>query len=606
MAETHQKSFPGVPVVFCFPSAPSGADLSLDSGFTGVQGDISAARTVDAALRLLPDTKHVTVVGGIAPYDQQLEAAIKNQLKSYETRLNVSYLTELTLPDLLRRLHELPSHSIVLMSALGRDPAGTTLTSAELGPLIVGASNAPVFSMNDRHFDHGEVGGDISSAMEQGKLAAGLAVRLLKGERGLTPVKDASVYMFDWQALRRWGLDERNLPPGSIVKNRQPGFWEQYRRYALIALIVLLSQMAVILALLMERARRRRTEADLRRSEEKFSTSFRQSPLAIMIVSAKTGCYIEVNESFECQTGCDRREVLGRTVRDIDLWMPPQDGSLSMDQLLAAGSLASGEMPFKRKDGQMRTALLSVERIEVNGESCVLCVIADITERKRAEEALSSVSRRLIEAQESERVRIGRELHDDVNQRVAIIAVRLKTLARELPPSESRTLRTLDQISTDVTGLAAEIQALSHRLHSSKLEYLGLSAASEAFCRELSKQYEVNVQFQSDELPDNLPNEISLCLFRVLQEALQNAVKHSGVRDFDVSLSNRSGDVELVVHDSGVGFDFNAARLGIGLGLTSMRERLRLVDGRFTVRSKSQQGTTVVAHVPVASKTVAN
>jgi PAS domain S-box-containing protein len=507
----------------------------------------------------------------------------------------------LTIPSLLKQLNNLPSHSIVLLSALGRDAAGTTYTSSEMGPLIVGASNAPVFSMSDRHFNHGEVGGDLSSAMQQGTLAAGLAIRLLNGERGIPPITDSSVYMFDWRALKRWGLKEKNLPPGSIVVNRQPGFWEQYKRWVLPGIFVLLAQMVAILGLLLERARRRKMEAELRKSEEKFSKSFRQSPLAILIVSTIDGRYLDVNETFEEQTGWRRDEVIGRNVVDIHLWVDREQTSALIEQLLANGNLRDWEIPVRRRDGEVRMALGSAELIEVNGQSCVLSVVADITDRKRAEEALSSVSRRLIEAQEAERTRIARELHDDIDQRIAMVAVRLKTLKRGLPASEIETIRSIEEACVEVSGLEKDIQALSRRLHSSKLEYLGVEAASAAFCRELSEKQNVKIHFLADDIPEDLPHEISLCLYRVLQEALHNAVKHSGVSEFEVSLTSKSGEIQLVVHDAGVGFDFRSASLGHGLGLTSMRERLKLVDGRLVVESKTRRGTTIVACVALPS-----
>jgi signal transduction histidine kinase len=127
------------------------------------------------------------------------------------------------------------------------------------------------------------------------------------------------------------------------------------------------------------------------------------------------------------------------------------------------------------------------------------------------------------------------------------------------------------------------MQAMSHRLHSSKLEYLGLAAAAAGYCRELSDQYKVQIDLHSENIPKDLSQEISLCVFRVLQEALQNAIKHSGSRRFQVSLSRTSNEIFLTVHDSGIGFDPVEAIKGRGLGLTSMKERLKLVDGELSI-----------------------
>jgi signal transduction histidine kinase len=151
-----------------------------------------------------------------------------------------------------------------------------------------------------------------------------------------------------------------------------------------------------------------------------------------------------------------------------------------------------------------------------------------------------------------------------------------------------------------VGELGSDIQALSHRLHSSKLELLGLAAAAAGFCQELSKRQNVEIDFHSEGIPKALPREISLCLFRVLQEALQNAMKHSGKRCFAVSLKRALNEIQLSVQDSGVGFDPEKVIAGCGLGLTSMKERLKLVGGQLSVDSKVRVGTTVQACVPLS------
>ena len=144
-----------------------------------------------------------------------------------------------------------------------------------------------------------------------------------------------------------------------------------------------------------------------------------------------------------------------------------------------------------------------------------------------------------------------------------------------------------------------DVQGLSHRLHSSKLEYLGLASAAESFCRELSEKTNVEIVFKHAGIPRNLSKEVSLCLFRVLQEGLQNAVKHSGVRSFAVDLQGTAESIELTVTDFGNGFEEQDAFTRHGLGLISMRERLQLVHGELSVKSQPGAGTTIRARVPL-------
>jgi signal transduction histidine kinase len=211
----------------------------------------------------------------------------------------------------------------------------------------------------------------------------------------------------------------------------------------------------------------------------------------------------------------------------------------------------------------------------------------------------------LIEAQETERTRIARELHDDINQRLAMVAVSLKTLKQSLPLSEQKTSRRLDETCEQVSELENDIQALSHRLHPSKLEYLGLEAAAASLCRELSERQNVKIDFRCDGLREDLSDDVSLCFFRVLQEALHNAVKYSGVDEFEVSLDSVSDEIQLRVHDSGAGFDPTLTTAERGLGLTSMSERLKLVSGELSIHSRPQEGTTILARVPLAQATTA-
>jgi len=232
----------------------------------------------------------------------------------------------------------------------------------------------------------------------------------------------------------------------------------------------------------------------------------------------------------------------------------------------------------------------------------VLAAMAE--ERERHQEALSNVSRKLIEAHEEERTWIAKELHDDFNQRIAMVSANVECLERGLSGSEVQARTYAEEIKKQIQDLGSDIQALSHRLHSSKLEYLGLVAACKGFCRELSERHLVEIEFFSENIPTNLPSEISLCLFRVLQEALQNAVKYSGVRRFLVSLKAASNEVELSVRDSGCGFDLEKAINGHGLGLVSMKERLKLVDGRLSIDSNLEHGTTIRAWVFISHRAV--
>jgi PAS domain S-box-containing protein len=267
------------------------------------------------------------------------------------------------------------------------------------------------------------------------------------------------------------------------------------------------------------------------------------------------------------------------------------------------GKVVRYEMKYTYPELGERDVLVSYFPIEgATGVDRVACIVQDITQRKLAEEALSMVSQKLIEAQEEERTRIARELHDDVGQRLALLAALLDSLKEGRPVSAAELESQIGDLRKQVGDLANDVQAISHQLHSPRLEYLGLAAAAGSVCRELSDRQGVEIDFHSENIPKELPKEISLCLFRVLQESLQNAIKHSGSRQFQVSLTGGVNEIELKVHDSGIGFEPEEAIKGQGLGLTSMKERLRAVDGEFSIDSQLQRGTTIRARVPFSPK----
>lgn len=222
--------------------------------------------------------------------------------------------------------------------------------------------------------------------------------------------------------------------------------------------------------------------------------------------------------------------------------------------------------------------------------------------RKIAEDARFSVHRKLIDAEEREYTRIARDLNEDINQRIALVACSLERLG-ELKDPRSESITEVSSHARDlwqrVSEIGADLHAISHRLRSSNLEYLGIETLAKSFCTEFAGQKKVEIDFKSHDVPSHVPLEISFPLFRVLQEALLNSAKHSGKRHFNVELFGTSNAIHLTVCDSGRGFDPAVAILGNGLGLASMRERLKLVNGEFSIESRAQRGTKIHASAPL-------
>jgi len=223
----------------------------------------------------------------------------------------------------------------------------------------------------------------------------------------------------------------------------------------------------------------------------------------------------------------------------------------------------------------------------------------DITERKRAEIDVRNLSGRLLSAQEGERRRIARELHDNLSQQIALLAIEIDAVALNVVRPPATLAQSLHELRERTAQISSEIHNLSHRLHSSKLEMLGLVAALRGHCQELLAQG-IDAHLEDENVPRSLPPDVELCLFRIVQEALNNVVKHSGTREAHVTLRAADDVLVLSITDFGRGFDERRATgSGDGLGLASMRERLRLINGELTIRSQSGHGTTITARVPI-------
>ena len=348
---------------------------------------------------------------------------------------------------------------------------------------------------------------------------------------------------------------------------------------------------------------RRRAELQLRESEERFRLVANTAPVMIWVVwDGRNNAATSTRPGWTSQAAHLRRSLA----------MVGQEefiGTITRHCLQTYTEALKRREPFemqyrlRRKDGEYRWILDNgVPRFDSDGTfagyigSCI-----DITERKLAEEALATIGRRLIEAHEEERTWIGRELHDDINQRLALLAVELDRWSQSIPSAQnsfanppcpaachSRLRRMCRVYPTDCIPRNSNIWVWP--------------PPPSSFCRELAGQSKVEIQFSHSGIPRSVPKEVSLCLFRVLQEALQNAVKHSGVRSFTVDLRGTEEAIELTVTDIGRGFEEQEAFTRDGLGLISMRERLQLVHGELSVKSKTGAGTTIHARVPLRAQ----
>jgi len=479
VARCRDRLFPATPVIYTGMDRrrlPPDA-LQSNAAFVGESFDFGAM--VEDMLRVAPDTTNIVVVLGASKLEQYWAAAIQREWQPFTNRVHFTWLNDLTFDQMLERVSHTPPHSFIFLVLLMRDASGVTHNADEALRRIHAVANAPVNGIFQHQLGMGIVGGRLYQAEQEGVESARIAVRILRGEQATNfppQIVGALGPQYDWRELRRWNIREADLPPGSVVKFRQPAIWQVYSwQFAAVLSAIVLQGLA-------------------------FAALFVQ-------------------------------------------W----------------------------------------------------------SRRRKAEGVAREFSGRLIRAQEEERARLARELHDDITQRLARLAIDTGRAERE---GAGRAIgETMRLVREGLVKLSEDVHSLSYRLHPSLLDDLGLGEALKAECDRVSRPGTCPATLVLRNVPASVPRDVALCLFRVTQEALRNTSRHAQATSVEVTLRELDGGLQLAVHDNGVGFDPVAARERHSLGLASMRERLRLLGGVLDIESAGGQGTTVVAWVPLNGAT---
>jgi PAS domain S-box-containing protein len=531
----------------------------------------------------------------------------------------------------------------------------------------------------------------------------------------------------NWRALKRWDFNERNLPAGSIVPNRQPPLMEAYRRYVFGALLLLLVLLLLIFQLLRQRAKERSIKWDLHESEARlreaqsiarcgswewdltkntthwsdemyrilgitpgsvtpsgrlidssddqqytekmkkvletrqpYSAEHRivrpngeerivvesgqprydsqQKPLLVV------GTLLDVTEMRRAEQVLRESEERFRTMADgapIMMWMAGVDklctdfnlGWIEFTGRSIGEEVGNGwakgvhpddlqrcmatyveafdarrhftmEYRLRRYDGQYRwISDAGSPRFLADGTFAgYIGSCTDIHDRKAGELARLELARRLMGAQEAERSRIARELHDGIGQEIALLGIQMQRVSASIWPESGPRKSGMQEFSDKLVAIGVHVGRLSHQLHSSELEYLGLTVAITKLCREFSEQYAIKVTCTCSRITANLDNDIALTFLRIIQESLHNVAKHSGAKTVQVEVTSTTEELSLCVRDDGTGFDVRESQTAAGLGLISMQERMQVIGGKFAIESAPGLGTTIRARVPLTTE----
>lgn len=732
VAQFRDHLFPETPIVYCGLDRRRLPPDALEKNAAFVGEDFNMSGFVEDILQVAPATTNIAVVIGASSLEQYWADAFRREFEHFTNRVSFTWLNDLSFDQMLGRVSRLPPRSFIFLILLMRDATGVTHNADEALKRIHAVANAPVNGIFQNQLGLGIVGGRLYQAEREGVESARIAIGILRGEpassfppRIVGPLEPR----YDWRELRRWKIDEAQLPPGSTVLFREPTVWEQYRAWITIGASVCALQALLISGLLANLIKRRRAERSLGESETRFRIAADAAPVLIWMSGPDKLCtffnkpwleftgrtleqemgngwaegvhpddrqrclkaYVEAFDArrpfvmeyrlrrhdgeyrWICDAGTPRQDNPGNFVgyigSCIDVTEPRSttealaesenrlrsiletaaEGIITIDErgiILSANTAAeklfgytapewigrnvsvlmpesyreehdqcparfwrarkpknfgnSSEVSGQRKDGSVFPVELSVSEIQLAGRSVFTGFVRDITERRQTERIAFELSGRLIRAQEAERARLARELHDDVTQRLACLAIDAGRLASTQNGADrSETMR---EIRDGLVRLSEDVHSLSYRLHPALLEDLGLGDALKAECDRFARQESISVEIQLEEVQTTIPRDTGLCLFRVTQEALRNVARHARARSAAVSLRPLEGGLQLAVTDTGIGFDPGQHRHRPSLGLASMRERVRLVDGELDIESAAGQGTSIIVWVPLNGK----
>jgi PAS domain S-box-containing protein len=574
------------------------------TGSSGVVPDNTQARTLDLALHFHPSTKHVFVINGTIQKDKYAETVFKEQFKGFEG-VPITYLTDVPLDELLSRVRNLPERSLIFFARQDYEEPGLSLSITDVLALVADVARAPIYSSGS-FVGYGTIGGYAVNTYECGIQAGRMALRIMNGEPSdkLGVVEVPSIPIFDWRQLQRRGIGIDSLPPGSEIRYRELTAFEKYKWQILSGLALFVLQSALIASLLTERQKRHLAAEKLRESQERYKLATGSGGVVVWDWHLETSEFY-ADPLLKSILGYEDHEI-GNLFSDWIRLVHPDDVNILLERLHS--SLDKGiaqfeaEHRFVRKDGSVCWFVTSGSVVNNNQGTAVrmMGTGTDITRRKLAEQELQLLSSRLQDAQEQERRRIARELHDGTAQNLCAVLFNLEKLESkiDLPVNLQNTVSDCKTVCKDALN---EIRTVSYILHPPVLDLLGLNAALREYVEGFSRRAGIDVKLTATPVIERLPQRIETDLFRIVQECLSNIHRHSGSRTAQVRLELRATEVVLQVEDQGHGMPEPASGVNVkagGVGLSGIAQRLRYLGGRMEITSNSH-GTTVTAAVPL-------
>ena len=594
--------FPSTPVIFAALDARAIKDATLTAYDTTVAVSIDLNAVIENILRTLPNTTTLAVVIGDAPIEKFWVNEFLHAIRPFEGRVKPVFMNDLSFDEIEKRVAALPPASAIYFGDLVIDARGIPYRQEDVLARLHAVANAPIFGQYDYQLGGGIVGGPLLSVHTLSRKTAEVAAQILRGTPPgdiKTPPQTLGEPEFDWRELQRWRVAGANLPPNSTVRFREPTLWEQYWWYVLAAGGFSGFEAILIVGLLLNRLWLRRAHDQLRTSEEGMHLAATAAKLRFWVWDIPRD-EVRATES-DWSSGNWHSADPVHFDHFIDVVHP--DDRESLHQALRGALEGDGqyETEYRVMSPDSTVHWIAARgRIEFdqNGKPRQLRAISiDISERRHAEDEAHDLNGRLITAHEDERARLAHALHDDVTQRLALLAIDAGSKEKGL--GDTIAGQAMRSIRRDLVQLSEDVHALSYALHPAILEDLGLIEALKAECARFGAVEGISTSFRATDDIDEPIRALSLCLYRVAQEALRNVARHSRASSVEVELRAVGGELELAVQDNGVGFDPTRKQARPSLGLAGMKQRLSLVDGELLIDRSPGGGTSLVARAPL-------
>jgi signal transduction histidine kinase len=579
--------FPATPTVIAGVDRRFVENVTFRDNETAVATQHDPAAMIDEILRLLPETRTVLVVIGTSQVERFWLKEMKQEFGRFGNRLQFIWTNDLSFAEILERCQTMPDQSAIFFALMSLDGKGEPRVEADALRSLHAVAKVPMFALYG--MGQGIVGGPMLSTDDLSQTTAQVVLRVLAGESPATiktPTQRTGQPTYDARELRRWNIDEGRLQAGSVVLFRSPTTWQRYRRPVRFG--ALLGIPAVTILLLVSLIGRQRARS-------------RGSVAPDVLMRGPADATVRVWTAGPDGRRIEAGHAAGVTPADVwPAFVHPEDAERCQEIYRSALERREPfQLDYRVRDAEgVERWTLDIGLPRFSGETFKGYVgsTVDITRLGGARAELSTLSRYLMQAHEQESAALARKLHEDVCQRMVALTLRLHSVERADNAGE------LADIRAQLGSLVGEIAAVSRTVHQ-RLELLGLPSASCDFCKDLSARHHVAIHFQDEDVPCDLPPEIALALFRVLQEATVNAVLHSSAREVWVSMRGTAAEIRLQVLDRGVGFDPQRAVTSGGVGLVAIRERLKLVDGGSVIVARPGEGTRVEAWVPLPPET---